>query len=288
MAVLQDREQGGETMKKYKPSDWIIGIVGLALGLILIFPIIYCVLGAFKENAEFVMANASLLPKSFANFSNFKYVLTHTPMMRFMLNSFIVSFIGSAVRLILSVLAAYALVFFDIKHKKLIFFAILATMMIPSDSIIITNFLTVSKMGMLDSYLGIVIVYFVSASQFFMVRQAFVSVPKEYKEAAIIDGCGDFRFLWHVLLPEVKPVLVTVFVQSFFTIWNMYLWPLLVTNSEKMRTVQVGITMLTSIEDSNYSAILAGVTVVLIPSFIIFALMRRKITDNVANGTIIG
>ena len=121
-----------------------------------------------------------------------------------------------------------------------------------------------------------------------MLRQNFRTIPRALHDAAELDGCGDIRFLTSVLLPISKPVLITLLVQSFITSWNSYLWPLLVTNSTDMRTVQVGVSMLTSIEDTNYYLVLAGVTLTLIPSLILFIILRRNITKGMTAGALVG
>ena len=177
-----------------------------------------------------------------------------------------------------AVLAAYAFVFFEFRGKRLLFFFILATMMLPADTMIVTNYQTVARLGLLDNYLGMAIVSFVGASQMFMLRQHFLSSPRPLRDAAQLDGCGDIRFLISILLPVSRPLLVMLYVQGFVALWNTYLWPLLVTNHNDMRTIQVGITMLTTVEGTNYHQVLAGVAISLVPAFLLFLLLRKSIT----------
>ena len=161
--------------------------------------------------------------------------------------------------------------------------------MIPGDTILVTNYQTVSRMGLLNTYLGMIIVSFVGASQMFMLRQKFMAIPKDLRYAAMIDGCGDIRYILTILLPICRPVLTTLFVQSFITMWNAYLWPLIVTaSSPNMRTVMVGITKLNSWEDTNYELVLAGVTISLIPSFILFMVMRHGMNKGGTDGALVG
>ena len=134
-----------------------------------------------------------------------------------------------------------------------------------------------------------IIVSFVSASHMFMLRQKFLSVPKDLHNAAMIDGCGDVRYILTILLPICKPVLTTLFIQSFITMWNAYLWPLIVTASApEMRTIMVGITKLNSWEDSNYELVLAGVTISLLPSFVLFLIMRLNMAKGDTEGALVG
>ena len=261
---------------KSRLEDIVVSVVAVLIGLVLIFPIIYCFCGAFKTAAEFTQPE--LLPGSFRNLDNFRQALTQAPLLRYMLNSCIVAFLGSSVRMVISLLAAYAFTYFDFPGRKFCFFLVLGTMMMPGDILLATNYLTVSRLHLLNSYLGICIVSFVSGSQTFMLRQKFRTVPRTLRDAAELDGCGDFRFLCQVLIPHCRPVITTLFMQSFITLWNSYLWPLLVTaSSGKMRTIMVGITKLNSWEDSNYQLVMAGVVISLLPSFLLFIAMRRSV-----------
>lgn len=262
--------------------------VALAAGLVIVFPVLYGILGAFKSAAEFSSYPPTLFPRSFLYLQNFRDAWAQVPMVRFFLNSLAVAALGTTVRLALATLAAYSFVFYEFPGKKALFFFILGTMMLPGDTLLITNYQTITRLGLLDTYLGMAIVSFVGATQMFMLRQCFKSSPLALREASQLDGCGDLRFILSVLLPISKPVLVTLFVQAFVTLWNAYLWPLLVTNRADMRTIQVGITMLTTVEDTNYHLILAGVALSLIPAFILFFFLRRNITRSMTAGALVG
>ena len=267
--------------------DTIITVIAIILGVIIIFPLIYCFLSSFKTPSEFL--NPKLFPSSFLYLDNFKNALERGNLLRYTLNSFVIAFVGTAVRMVLSILAAYAFTFYDFKGKNFFFFLILGTMMIPGDVLLVTNYLTVSKMHLLNTYLGVMIVSFVSASQMFMLRQRFKTIPKDMREASSMDGYGDLWFIWKVLLPLSKPVVTTLFVQSFINLWNAYLWPLIVTaSSPEMRTVMVGITRLNSWEDENYQLVMAGVCISLIPSLILFIVMRRNMKKGGLDGSLVG
>ena len=267
--------------------DTIITVIAIILGIIIIFPLIYCFLSSFKTPSEFL--NPKLFPSSFLYLDNFKNALERGNLLRYTLNSFVIAFVGTAVRMVLSILAAYAFTFYDFKGKNFFFFLILGTMMIPGDVLLVTNYLTVSKMHLLNTYLGVMIVSFVSASQMFMLRQRFKTIPKDMREASSMDGYGDLWFIWKVLLPLSKPVVTTLFVQSFINLWNAYLWPLIVTaSSPEMRTVMVGITRLNSWEDENYQLVMAGVCISLIPSLILFIVMRRNMKKGGLDGSLVG
>lgn len=274
-------------MKKHL-SAALLDILTLALGLLVIFPVLYAFFGAFKAPSEFAVQPPTLLPRSFLNWENFRSVLVMAPMFRFFWNSLVVAMLVSVVRLTVAVFAAYAVVFFRFPGRRLLFFLVLATMMLPGDTLLVTNYQTVSRMGLLDTYLGMSIVSFVGAQQMFMLRQSFKTAPTPLREAAMLDGCGDLRFILSILVPVSKPILITLFVQSFVAAWNTYLWPLMVTNKTGMRTVQVGVTMLTSIEGTNYEIILAGTILSLIPALFVFLFLRRGISKAMTGGALVG
>lgn len=274
--------------KKLTILDTVAPAAAILIGIVIIFPVIYCFLSAFKTQGEFAAYPPVLLPENFANLTNFVQVFEKTPILRFMLNSLIVSSMGTIARIAFALLAAYAFAYYDFKGKNLLFMIVLATMMLPGDTLIITNYLTVSKLGLLDNYLGMCITSLVGASQMFILRQHFKTLPKEFREAAQVDGCNSIAFILRVLFPVSRPILVTLSVQSFIALWNTYLWPLLVTNKTEMRTVQVGITMLTTVSDTNYSLVMAAVAIVMIPSFVLFIMLRKSIVEGISTGALVG
>lgn len=273
--------------RKEQIEEIVVSLVAIALGLVIIFPLIYCFLSSFKTPSEFL--DPKLLPSSFLNLDNYKAALERGNLLRYILNSFVIAFLGSTIRLIFSILAAYVFAFYDFKGKNVVFFMILGTMMIPSDVLLATNYLTVSRLHLLNTYMGVMVVSFVSASATFMLRQRFKTIPRDMREAASMDGYGDIWFILRVLLPITRPVVTTLFVQSFISLWNSYLWPLIATaSSPEMRTVMVGITRLNSWEDENYQMVMAGVVISLIPSIILFLIMRRSLRKGGLEGSLVG
>jgi len=276
------------TEKRRLAKDIVVSVIAVFVGLIIIFPVIYCITAAFKARAELSVFPPKLLPDSFFNSENFKTVFRMAPLMRFMLNSVIVSGMGSILKLGFAVLAAYAFSFFEFKGKTFLFMIVLGTMMLPADTLVVTNYITITRLNMLDNYLGMCITSLVGATQMFMLRQNFKSIPVSYRDAAFMDGCGDLRFLASVVTPLSSPVILTLLVQSFTTFWNAYLWPLLVTNRVEMRTVQIGVAMLTNPLDTNYTVVLAAVTLILIPSFFLFSFLRMAIVRGIDSGALVG
>ena len=200
--------------KKDQITSVLIQVVCVILGLIIMAPVLYCIAAAFMKPTEILSSNPSLFPSGFY-LNNFIQALKMTQIPRFLVNSLFVSLVCSVMRMMVASMAAYAFAFFEFKGKNILFYLVLGTMLIPGDATIVTNYMTVSGMGLVNNYLGIMILYFVSAANIFLMRQNFKTIPKELKEAADIDGCSAFGFYWRILLPIAKPVMTTVFISSF-------------------------------------------------------------------------
>lgn len=259
----------------------------ILVGTYLAFPLIYAFLGSFKHLGEFTYP-PTFLPQSFLHFENYLEVFRKTPILRYFLNSTIIAVIGTFLELTLSILAAYAFAYLEFRGKKFFFFLIMGTLMLPGETLFVGNYLTVAKLGLLDTYAGVILPLLASATQVLLLRQAFLSLPRALYEAALMDGSGGLRYIFSVLIPITKSFLVILSIRAFLSFWNEYLWPLLVTNSNKMRTVQVGITMMHNAEVSNFGLILAAVTIVLIPSLLVFIFAHDLIQDGLATSDVGG
>lgn len=215
--------------------------------IFMMFPIFYAFMISFMQGGEILRGN--LIPDSFT-FANYQSAFEKVPLFQYLWNSFYVSAVVMIGQLIVSSLAAYAFVFMTFKGRDFIFFVFISTMMIPWEATMVPNFITVQKLGWLNSYSSLTIPFFALAFGTFLLRQQFKTIPKELFEASQVAGISRFRFFWNVVLPVSKTSLITLGVYSFLTTWNMYLWPLLVTNNESVRTVQIGLKQLQSQEIS--------------------------------------
>lgn len=272
-------------MTPKKLQDFLIQAVAIALALLLIAPLLYALSVSFMENNAILSRPPNILPPKIT-WQNYETVFTKTLMLRYMLNSFIIATISSLSRVLLGAMAAYAFAFFEFKGKRLLFALTLATMMIPVEVLIISNYTTVSRLGLINTYLGVMVVFLVNGNNIFLIRQQFLSFAKSLKEAAHIDGCGNVKFFWQILLPINKPILTTVFISSFVGVWNQYVWPMLVTNKNEMRTVQVGITMLKNWDSVIFGPVMAGVVVALVPTIILFVIFQKQIVAGMMAGAV--
>ena len=262
-------------------------IINLVVGLVIAFPIIYAFFISFMEPAQVLTGGVNIIPKSWT-LENYVTALTAAPLMRFMWNSFILAFVSSVVRVIVSSLAAFAFAFLDFRGKNFWFMCVLATMMIPADVVLVANYQTVSRMHLINTYLGMMIVFFVSAMNIFQLRQSFKTFATSLKEASHIDGCSNFRFFCYILLPTNISTILTVFITAFIGTWNTYLWPLLVTNQTNMRVVQVGVTMLNFSEGTVYGPIMAASMIILLPTLVLFLTFQKRIVTGMMAGGVKG
>ena len=257
------------------------------IGLLVIFPVLYALGTSFMKSTEILSLNPRMLPRRI-DFSNYHAVWENTMMLRFIWNSVFVTTITCCLRVVTAALAAYGYACFDFKGKNLFFYLTVGTMLIPGEATLLTNYETISKLHMINTYQGIIIMFIGSATSVFIMRQYFLGVSASIKEASEMDGCGDIRFFTRILIPISKPILVTVFITAFVEIWNVYLWHMLITNRNEMRTVQVGIAQLNSSEGSAYGVIMAGAVIVLIPSLLVFIIFQKQIINGMVTGSVKG
>jgi ABC-type glycerol-3-phosphate transport system permease component len=207
---------------------------------------------------------------------------------RWIVNSFIVASVVTIGVLITSALAAYALSHPGFAGKQLILFICLGTLMIPFEATIIPNFLLVSGWGWRDSYQGLIAPFLASAFGIFLLRQYFLSIPRELYEAAQMDGCGRFRYLWSVLVPLSGPALATLAVYTFLSTYNQYYWPLLITDATQWRTTQVGITIFRNAEYQVFNLQLAANLIVMLPTLLLIVIGQKQLVSGLTAGAVKG
>ena len=262
-------------------------IVAIAIGILLVTPILYALVISFMPGEDILTIPPRFIPSRWIT-DNYKMAWTLTTLPRFMLNSLILAGVSSVVRVITASMAAFALSFFEFRGRNVIFMLIMGTMMVPSDIVLVSNYHTVSRLGWINTYMGMMIVFFVSANNIFMMRQYYLTFSKALKEASEVDGCGNIRFFCPILLPLSTPIITPIFSSSFIRTWNTYLWPMLVTNDNLMRTVQVGVTMLNFPEGSTYGPVMAASMIVLLPTLAVFVIFRRQIVGGIMGGAVKG
>lgn len=259
----------------------------ILMAFVVLLPLLYAVSVAFMPSSELFVTEMNLLPKQ-PTLVNFKEALSKVPLIRFVLNSFLVAGLITIGQIISCSLAAFSFSFLDYKGKDVLFMLVMATMMIPGEATIISNYLTVSGWGWLDSYKVLIIPYLTSAMGIFLFRQFYLSFPISLYESAKIDGCKNLRFILTILIPLTKSAIGAMAVYTFINAWNMYMWPLLVTGSDKMRTVQIGIGMLDSVDSQSITLMIAGVVMIILPSISIFIVGQKQLIKGMFSGAVKG
>lgn len=283
-------------MKSYNPvankrkkvvKNVLFQIFAVIVGIVIISPIIYAFFISIMPSNQILSNPPKLIPRS-VTLDHYKSAISAATLGRYMLNSLVLAGVSSIVRIITASMAAYAFAFYEFKGKNFIFAIVMGTVMIPGDVVLVTNYQTVSRLGLVNTYLGMMVVFLVSAMNIFIMRQNFLTFSKEIKEASEVDGCGNFRFFATILLPLNKPVITTVFISAFMGTWNTYLWPMMVTNQNELRTIQVGVTMLNFPEGTVYGPIMAASILALLPIAVIFVIFRRQIVGGLMGGAVKG
>jgi sn-glycerol 3-phosphate transport system permease protein len=264
------------------------GYLGLLLVLVLIgIPIFWMISGSLKTTREIRQIPIQWLPSGF-RWTNFRDAWEAAPFGRFYLNTLITTFIGSGLELTNAVMTAYALAFLKFPKKNLVFILILIALMIPDEVVIVPNYITISDVfgqSWVNTYQGIIIPGASVAFGAFLLRQAFLGLPREVMEAAKIEGAGHVRMLWDMVIPMARPSILTFGLLSFVAKWNEYLWPLVVTNEDRMRTLTVGLTYLFDSEgNTQWGVVMAGTVFVLAPLIVIFIWAQRFIIEGITSG----
>jgi ABC-type glycerol-3-phosphate transport system permease component len=219
---------------------------------------------------------------------NIERAMTQAPLARYLLNSVVQSSMVMVGQLVTASLAAYAFAFIDFKWRNFFFLLFLSTLMIPWEATIIPNYLFIKSLGWSDTFQGLAVPFMATGFGTFLLRQFFMKIPHELKDAATIDGASSFRFLLTIVLPLARPALGTLAVYSFLQTYNQYLWPLLITNNPRMRTVQIGIALLQDEERLMINIIMAGVVFILIPTLTLFVFSNRQLIRGLTAGAVKG
>jgi sn-glycerol 3-phosphate transport system permease protein len=262
-------------------------VILILVAVVVIFPLWSAFTISMLTDQEVASYPPRLWPSSL-QLVNFQRALEQAPLARYLLNSVIQSTVVMLGQLITASLAAYAFAFIDFKGRNIVFLVFLATLMIPWEATIIPNYLLIRQIGWTDTFMGLSAPFVATAFGTFLLRQFFMTLPKELKDAATIDGCGSFRFLIKIVVPLARPALGTLAVYSFLQTYNQYLWPLLITNDQSMRTVQIGIALLQDEERFMFNIVMAGVVLILIPTFTLFIVGNRQLIRGLTAGAVKG
>jgi len=275
---------GARASQHRRSSRIILTLVLLIPALVHVFPILYMVSISLKTGSEIFRLPPTLLPEAW-QLSNYIEALRSAPLLRFIFNSLVAAGLITVLQLLTSILAAYALARMKFRGQGIVLGVMLATMMIPGEVTMIPNYLTVAKLGLLDSFVGLIAPFAASGFGVFLLYQFFRQITVELEEAARLDGASRLRFLFQFMVPMSMPALIAFGVYAFVSAWNQYLWPLIVTQSQDMRTVQIGIGMFRSEnESSSWGVIMAATTMLVLPGIMLFVATQKHFVRGLTMG----
>ena len=272
-------------MKKILKIISYIFIVLMAV--ITLFPFLYMISSSLMTFGEVTSLPPKLFPDS-AQWQNYKEALKVAPFGRYFLNTVSVTLVNTLATLTTTTLAAFALNFLNFKHKKVVESILLALLMIPFEIIVFTNFRTIAKLSLLDTYWALIIPFMASVFYIIYLRQFLRSIPMDYYNAAKVDGASDFEFIRRVMIPLSKSTLFTIGLLNFIAGWNSFLWPLLVTNTKDMRMISNGLSAFATEAGSYIHLQMAASTITILPILILYFIFRKQILKGVSYGGLKG
>ncbi len=255
---------------------WIVHLFLILSILMIGFPLYYAFVISTQSMEEATQTPQKLFPSTHL-WENYTNIWNRINLGRLLINSSIVALAVSIGKIIISILSAFAIVYFNFRGKQIFFWMIFVTLMLPVPVRIISTYQVISQLGWVDTYWGLTIPLIASATATFLFRQFYLTIPDELVDAAKIDGSGPLRFLWSILLPNSGANIAALFVVMFIYGWNQYLWPLMVSSSEKMRVVVVGIssTIPTGTQPPEWNLVMAVAMIALLPPVLVVLLMQR-------------
>ena len=263
-----------------------VKLIVLIIGaFVMMFPFVWMLATSLKTLPESVAIPPILLPDT-PQWSNYAEALRTAPFGLYFRNSILVAGLGTLLTLILTVLAAYAFTIYEFRGKTVFFFLCLATMMVPSELLIIQNF--ISRLHWVNTFQGMIIPTLASGFYIYMMREYFMQVPSVLYRAAKVDGCGDLRYLLRVMIPMNKNAIATIGILTFISQWNSFIWPLMVSKDDAHRVMAIGLLHFRDAVSSQVNLQMAGATIVLLPMLLFYLAFHKQIIEGVSRGGIKG
>ena len=290
MSQVNDQKTLDQISRAAKTRRTVLNVViYVFLGiwaLIVLFPFYWMLLTSLKSYSSY---NAEYIPKFFTlspTLQNYFDAFTAVPLARYFLNTLIFTLATTAIMLVVITLAAFAFARLDFRGKDLVFTFFLALMMIPTELVVITNFVTITDWNLRNTFLGLILPSVTSVFYIYLLRENFAQIPDELYYAAKVDGTSDFKYLIRVMLPISRPTMVTITILKVIECWNSYVWPRLITDDPNYFLVSNGIQEIreNGFGRENIPAMMAAVVVISVPLIVLFLLFRRKIMAGVSRG----
>lgn len=273
--------------KRISVLNIISYIILIVCTLWILMPFIWMILTSLKPLNEVNVMPPKWIPSEL-KWENFKTAFESVPYKEYFLNSVITSILITLGELITTIFAAFAFSYINFKYKNIIFMLLIATMMIPSEILMIPNYMTLSKLQWIDSYKALILPWCASVFSIFLLRGQFESIPIDYYKSAKIDGCSDIKFLFTILVPMSIPTIVSIAILKFINAWNSYMWPLIVTNTREMRTLPVGLAVFSTEAGSRYNISMAFSLLMILPIIMLYLINQKRIIKGVSKSGLKG
>ncbi len=268
------------------PARIVVYVLAVLSVLVVMFPLLWMLLSAFKTNGEIVDPGASLIPTHW-QWSNLTKAWDAAPFGRFFLNSAIFSIVTTAGQVATGLLAGYAFAMFDFPFKRILFYVVLSGLMIPFTVVLLPVVDLLAHLHWVDTYQGLIVPNLASALGCFLFRQFFLGAPVELGESARIDGASEWRIFLSIYRPLATPMIAAFTIIAFLQNWNNYLFPLVVTNSQKLMMVSQGLTVFQAqVNKVSYNLLMAGSLIAVIPILLVALVAQRKVVDGLALGAV--
>ena len=272
--------------RKQRIRTFFVGLLLTLWAILVLFPFYWMLLTSVKSYGSY---NSEYIPKLFTlhpTLENYASAFSQVPLARYFLNTLIFTVVTTGLMLVVTVLAAFAFSRLRFPGRDLIFTLFLSLMMIPTELVVITNFVTITNLDLRNSFLGLILPSVTSVFYIYLLKENFSQVPDELYYAAKVDGTSDLKYLWKVMIPMCQPTIVTVTILKVIECWNSYVWPRLITDDQSFFLVSVGIQEIreNGFGRENIPAMMAAVVVISLPLILLFLMFRKKIMAGVARG----
>lgn len=294
-AIMHEKDMqkvtGKQRVMKFFVQFGLYLFLGI-MALIVLFPFYWMIISSLKTLSEYELTDPTFFPREI-HWQNYTNAFEKANMGRLFLNTLYVGVVSTLLSLVITVLAAFAFARLEFKGKNTLFGFLLATMMIPGELFTITNYITVNRLGWMNTFTALIVPFLVSVFYIYLLKQNFMQVPNELYLAAKVDGTSDLKYLWKVMIPLALPTIISITILKMMGAWNSYMWPKLVANDELHRLITNGLREMDFSEDGNQGRIdyprqMAAVTMVSIPLFLVFVFLRKYIMKGVSRSGIKG
>lgn len=267
--------------RRMRPREIVSQLLLTAVLILFLMPFVWMIATALKPPAEVFGSPPSLIGSEI-RWSNFTEAWGFLPFGRFILNGLLVAGVGTVVVCVTSILAGYAFARLQFAGRDHIFLIYLGTLMVPQEVVIVPMFILMQQFGWVDTYAALILPWAFTAFGTFLLRQFFLSIPRELEEAAIVDGAGKLRVLLQVILPIAKPAVAVLAVFTFINYWNSFLWPLVIVNSREMATVPLGLNLFLSQNGNQWHLLMAASAISMLPTLVLVVLLQRHLVKGIA------